>query len=79
MGATVMYMNSSVPPAGGPRGVLTSDDLAAIGALPDVGHVMPVIGDALTVRHASASREIYVFSVNARMPAVHHWNIAEGR
>jgi macrolide transport system ATP-binding/permease protein len=79
MGATIMYMSSSAPPTGGPRGVLTQDDLDAIAALPEVRYVMPVVGDPISVRYGSGSRQIYVFSAAAEMPRVHRWKVAAGR
>ncbi|HWK48593.1 MAG TPA: ABC transporter permease, partial [Steroidobacter sp.] len=79
MGATILYVNSTAPQAGGPGGVLTQDDLDAIAELPEVRAVMPVIGDPLMVRQGNLSREIYVFSASERMPAVHRWKVGAGR
>lgn len=79
MGTTIMYMGSRPPPTGGPTGQITPEDLEAIGALPDIRRVLPVIGDPITVRRGSVDRQIYVFAASRDMPAVHHWNVAQGR
>jgi macrolide transport system ATP-binding/permease protein len=62
LGTTIMYLGSRAPASGGPARPLTQDDLDAVAELPDVGHVMPVIGDPITVRHGNADREVYVFA-----------------
>ncbi len=79
MGSTIMYMSSSYPPAGGPMGQLSEADLEALAALPELRHVMPVIGDPTMVRHGNAARQNYVYAAAAIMPQVHHWPVKEGR
>ncbi|SHI19819.1 ABC transporter permease [Pollutimonas bauzanensis] len=79
LGTTIMYMGSRAPPTGGPPGMLTEEDLAAIGELPDIRRVMPVIGDPLTLRYGNASREVYVFAADEDMPSIHHWSVGQGR
>jgi macrolide transport system ATP-binding/permease protein len=79
LGTTIMYLGSRAPASGGPARPLTQDDLDAVAELPDVGHVMPVIGDPITVRHGNADREVYVFASSNAMPAVHQWPVALGR
>lgn len=79
LGTTIMYMGSRAPPTGGPAGILTEEDLEAVGALPDIRRVMPVIGDPLTVRYGNVSREVYVFAADEDMPSIHHWSVAQGR
>jgi macrolide transport system ATP-binding/permease protein len=79
LGTTIMYLGSRAPASGGPARPLTQDDLDAVAELPDVGHVMPVIGDPVTVRHGNADREVYVFASSNAMPAVHQWPVALGR
>lgn len=79
LGTAIMYLSSRPPPTGGPAGLLTEEDLAAIEALPEIRRVMPVIGDPLTVRYGNVSRSVYVFSANESMPEVHHWSVAQGR
>ena len=79
MGTTIMYLGSRPPSTGGPRGILTEDDLEAVRALPEIGHVMPVIGDPITVRYGRADKQMYVMAASHIMPAVHHWQVAQGR
>ncbi len=79
LGTTVMYMSSDIPPAGGPSGVITEEDLDAIARLPEISRVMPVIGDPLLVRHGNVDKQIYVFASPHIMPVIHHWRVAQGR
>ncbi|NUA28161.1 ABC transporter permease [Cupriavidus basilensis] len=79
LGTTIMYLGSRPPPTGGPAGQLTPEDLEAIAALPSIHSVMPVIGDPITVRRGNADRQLYVFAASEEMPAVHHWQVAQGR
>jgi len=79
LGATTMYLGSRMPPAGGPAGVITDEDLQAIESLPEIRRAMPVIGDPIMVRYGSTARNIYVYASAADMPSIHHWDIAEGR
>ena len=79
LGATIMYLGSRAPASGGPAAPLTQDDLSAVAELPDVAHVMPVIGDPITVRHGNADRQVYVFASSNAMPVVHQWQVVRGR
>jgi len=79
LGTTIMYMGSRPPSTGGPSGVLTKEDLAAIAELPEVRRVLPVIGDPITVRRGNVDRQIYVFAASHEMPLVHQWKVALGR
>ena len=79
MGTTIMYLSSSSPPNGMPRGQLTEEDLRAVEGLEEIRRLMPVIGDPITVRRGNVDRQIYVFASNESMPLIHHWPIAQGR
>lgn len=79
MGATTLYLYSAQPPEGGPWGVLSEADMRAVAELPEVDLATPVIGNALTVQYGNTSRDIYVYSSNAQLPAIHHWQLALGR
>lgn len=79
LGTTIMYLGSRAPESGGPPGAITPEDIDAIAELPDIGHVMPVIGDPITVRYGNVDRQVYVFAASEAMPAVHHWSTAQGR
>jgi len=79
LGTTIMYMGSRIPPSGGPRGELTTEDLAALAELPEIHTVMPVIGDPIMVRRGNITGSVYVFAASQAMPAVHRWRVAQGR
>ncbi|EJE51407.1 ABC-type antimicrobial peptide transport system, ATPase component [Acidovorax sp. CF316] len=79
MGTTIMYLGGAYVGSGGPPGEITEGDLEAIAALPEIGYVMPVIGDPTPVRQGNVERQVYVFAASEDMPAVHHWKVAQGR
>ncbi len=79
MGTTIMYLGRGYTHAGGPPGEITQDDLDAVAELPEIGYVMPVIGDPIPVRHGNVERQVYVFAASEDMPLVHHWKVAQGR
>lgn len=79
LGTNIMYMGPSRPSDGGPRGVITEDDLEAIANLPQIKRVLPVIGDPLMVRYGNIGREVYTFASAWTMPQIHHWRVVEGR
>ena len=79
MGTTIMYLGGAHVGSGGPPGEITDGDLEAIAALPEIGYVMPVIGDPTPVRQGNVERQVYVFAASEDMPAVHHWKVAQGR
>ncbi|MGB6006507.1 ABC transporter permease [Castellaniella sp.] len=79
LGASIMYVSGGVPPEGGVAGVVTLDDLDAIAALPEIAHVMPVIGNLAMLRHGAYSRPAYVVASTSDLPAIHHWPVARGR
>ena len=79
MGATTLYLYAAQPPEGGPWGVLSEPDMLAVAALPEVDLATPVIGNSRTVQYGNVSRDIYVYSSNEQLPAIHHWPLAQGR
>ncbi len=79
LGTTIMYMSSTVPPTGGPNGVITAEDLDEIARLPEISRVMPVIGDPILVRYGNVDKQLYVFASTDIMPIIHHWQVAQGR
>ena len=79
LGTTIMYLGSGHPSNGGPPGRLTMEDLDAVAALPEIGHVMPIIGDPVTVRYRNIDRQVYAFASASVMPQVHRWLVARGR
>lgn len=79
MGANMMYIGSDVPRTGGPVGVLTLDDFAAIGELCEVARVMPVLRDPALIRHGQQALQTEVLGVGEELPQIHHWPVARGR
>ena len=79
MGTTIMYLGSKAPNTGGPVGMITDDDLAAVQKLPEVRRIMPVIGDPTLVRHGNVERTIYVFAGGETMPDIFRWPVKQGR
>lgn len=79
LGTTIMYLGSGHPSNGGPPGRLTIEDLEAVAALPEIGHVMPIIGDPVTVRYGNVDRQVYAFASAYVMPLVHRWRVGKGR
>ncbi|MDF2072967.1 MacB family efflux pump subunit [Pseudomonas mendocina] len=79
MGANLMYIGSSVPRTGGPIGVLTMDDFAAIGQLREVARMMPILRDPALIRHGQQALQTEVLGVGEQLPAIHHWPVARGR
>lgn len=79
LGAAILYVSGGVPPEGGLEGTVTLDDLDAIAGLPEIAHVMPVIGNQAMLRHGAYSRAAYVVASTADLPAIHHWPVALGR
>ena len=53
--------------------------MLAVAALPEVDLATAVIGNPLTVQYGNVSRDVYVYSSNEQLPAIHHWPLALGR
>ncbi|MFJ3109320.1 MULTISPECIES: MacB family efflux pump subunit [Pseudomonas] len=77
-GSNILYLNGKPATLGEPAGTITLDDVAAIGQLPQVKHVMPVIGDKLMVRHGNNSQKFYVGGNNTYFPEIFNWPAVQG-
>jgi macrolide transport system ATP-binding/permease protein len=77
-GSNILYLNGKPATLGEPAGTITLDDVAAIGELPQVKHVMPVIGEKLMVRHGNNSQKFYVGGNNTFFPEIFNWPAAQG-
>ena len=77
-GSSVLYLNGKPASLGEQAGTITLDDVAAIGELPQVKHVMPVIGDKLMVRRGNNSQQFYVGGNNIWFPEIFNWPAVEG-
>lgn len=77
-GSNILYLNGKPASLGEPAGIITLDDVAAIGELPQVKRIMPVIGEKLMVRHGNNSQQFYVGGNNTWFPEIFNWPVVEG-
>ena len=77
-GSNILYLNGKPASLGEQAGTITLDDVAAIGELPQVKHVMPVIGEKMMVRHGNSSQQFYVGGNNTWFPEIFNWPAVEG-
>ncbi|MBF8777637.1 MacB family efflux pump subunit [Pseudomonas fulva] len=77
-GSNILYLNGKPATLGEPAGSVTLDDVAAIGELPQVKHVMPVIGEKLMVRQNNTSQVFYVGGNNTWFEDIFNWPVVEG-
>ncbi|WP_063912734.1 MacB family efflux pump subunit [Pseudomonas sp. p21] len=77
-GSNILYLNGKPASLGEQAGTITLDDVAAIGQLPQVKHVMPVIGEKMMVRHGNSSQRFYVGGNNTGFPEIFNWPAVEG-
>ncbi|MBF8793531.1 MacB family efflux pump subunit [Pseudomonas monteilii] len=77
-GSNILYLNGKPASLGEPAGIVTLDDVAAIGELPQVKRIMPVIGEKLMVRHGNNSQQFYVGGNNTWFPEIFNWPVVEG-
>ncbi|MFF7062260.1 MacB family efflux pump subunit [Pseudomonas sp. NPDC008258] len=77
-GSNILYLNGKPASLGEQAGTITLDDVAAIGQLPQVKHVMPVIGEKMMVRHGNSSQQFYVGGNNTWFPEIFNWPAVEG-
>ena len=77
-GSNILYLNGKPASLGEQAGTITLDDVAAIGQLPQVKHVMPVIGEKMMVRHGNNSQRFYVGGNNIGFPEIFNWPAVQG-
>lgn len=77
-GSNILYLNGKPASLGEQAGTITLDDVAAIGQLPQVKHVMPVIGEKMMVRHGNSSQRFYVGGNNTGFPEIFNWPAVQG-
>ncbi|PTU49252.1 macrolide ABC transporter permease/ATP-binding protein MacB [Pseudomonas plecoglossicida] len=77
-GSNILYLNGKPASLGEQAGTITLDDVAAIGQLPQVKHVMPVIGEKMMVRHGNNSQRFYVGGNNTGFPEIFNWPAVQG-
>ncbi|AHZ78558.1 MULTISPECIES: MacB family efflux pump subunit [Pseudomonas] len=77
-GSNILYLNGKPASLGEQAGTITLDDVAAIGQLPQVKHVMPVIGEKMMVRHGNNSQRFYVGGNNTGFTEIFNWPAVQG-
>lgn len=77
-GSNILYLNGKPASLGEQAGTITLDDVAAIGQLPQVRHVMPVLGEKMMVRYGNHSQRFYVGGNNTRFPEIFNWPAVHG-
>lgn len=77
-GSNILYLNGKHATLREPGGIVTLDDVAAIGQLPQVRRIMPVIGGEMTVRHGNNNQTFYVGGNNTQFSQILNWPVAEG-
>jgi macrolide transport system ATP-binding/permease protein len=77
-GSNILYLNGKPASLGEQAGTITLDDVAAIGQLPQVKRVMPVIGEKMMVRHGNNSQRFYVGGNNTGFPEIFNWPAVQG-
>ncbi|GLS16501.1 macrolide export ATP-binding/permease protein MacB [Hydrogenophaga electricum] len=79
MGVTLMYVGNRSPQGGGPVGVVTLEEVAAMEKLPGVTRVMPMARDPAMVRYGNVAWEADTIAATDAWPEIHDWPVAEGR
>jgi macrolide transport system ATP-binding/permease protein len=77
-GSNIIYLNGKAPNPRAPKGIITLDEVAALGALPDVKMIMPVNGGQAGVRFGNVDHSSYVGGNDTHFPAIFNWPVAEG-
>ncbi|MGN8260398.1 MacB family efflux pump subunit [Pseudomonas sp. SMSB3] len=77
-GSNILYLDGKPASLGEPAGIITLDDVAAIGQLPQVRQIMPVLGAKVMVRNGNQSQQYYVGGNNNQFPSIFNWPAVEG-
>ncbi|MFS0826573.1 MacB family efflux pump subunit [Pseudomonas phoenicis] len=77
-GSNILYLNGKHATLREAAGIVTLDDVEAIGQLPQVQRVMPVIGGELDVRHGNNNQRFYVGGNNTQFPQILNWPVVQG-
>ncbi|MEG0967402.1 MAG: MacB family efflux pump subunit [Pseudomonas sp.] len=77
-GSNILYLSGSAPTLRDPAGIVTLDDVAAVGSLPQVKMIMPVIGNTLMVRYGNNNQQFYVGGNNTYFSEIFNWPVVEG-
>ncbi len=77
-GSNILYLSGSAPTLREPAGIVTLNDVAAVGSLPQVKMIMPVIGNTLMVRYGNNNQQFYVGGNNTYFSEIFNWPVVEG-
>ena len=77
-GSNILYLSGKSASIHEPAGIITLDDVEAVGGLPQVKKIMPVIGNQLMVRYANNSQKFYVGGNNTWFSEIFNWPVVEG-
>ncbi|GFM81552.1 macrolide export ATP-binding/permease protein MacB 1 [Pseudomonas cichorii] len=77
-GSNIIYLNGKSPSPRTPKGIITLEEVAALGELPEVKMIMPVNGGQAGVRFGNADHSSYVGGNDTHFPAIFNWPVVEG-
>ncbi|AIR90172.1 MacB family efflux pump subunit [Pseudomonas cremoricolorata] len=77
-GSNILYLNGKHATLRETAGIVTLDDVEAIGQLPQVQRIMPVIGGELSVRYGNNHQQFYVGGNNTQFAQILNWPVVEG-
>ncbi|KOG05830.1 MacB family efflux pump subunit [Pseudomonas syringae] len=77
-GSNIIYLNGKAPNPRAPKGVITLEEVAALGELPEVKMIMPVNGGQAGVRYGNLDHSSYVGGNDTHFPAIFNWPVVEG-
>ncbi|RMQ38281.1 Macrolide export ATP-binding/permease protein MacB [Pseudomonas amygdali pv. mori] len=77
-GSNIIYLNGKAPNPRAPKGIITLEEVAALGELPEVKMIMPVNGGQAGVRYGNVDHSSYVGGNDTHFPAIFNWPVVEG-
>ncbi|MBX8531864.1 MacB family efflux pump subunit [Pseudomonas cichorii] len=77
-GSNIIYLNGKSPSPRTPKGIITLEEVAALGELPEVKMIMPVNGGQAGVRFGNLDHSSYVGGNDTHFPAIFNWPVVEG-
>lgn len=77
-GSNIIYLNGKAANPRAPEGIISLDDVAALGTLPQVTRVMPVNGGYASMRFGNVDYRVYVGGSNTSFSSIFNWPVAQG-
>ncbi|MBX8497819.1 MacB family efflux pump subunit [Pseudomonas cichorii] len=77
-GSNIIYLNGKSPSPRTPKGIITLEEVTALGELPEVKMIMPVNGGQAGVRFGNLDHSSYVGGNDTHFPAIFNWPVVEG-